>query len=153
MKNSTRTIYALCGVPGSGKSYYGKKLKDQYNAVYLSSDEIREKIYGNADIQANPEKVFMVMDSMAFEALENGYDIIYDTTMAKKKDRINFIKKFKEYNLVLIIIDTPLEICIERNQSRDRQVPVKVIEKLYNRLHSDFPNKLEGWDDIIVINN
>ena len=153
MVNSTRTIYTLCGIPGSGKSYYSTKLKDQYNAVYLSSDEIRENIYGNADIQANPARVFMMMDSMAFEALENGHDVIYDSTMVKKKDRINFIKKFKEYNLVLIIIDTPLEICIERNQSRDRHVPVEVIKKLYNRLHSDFPNKLEGWNDIIVINN
>ena len=153
MVNSTRTIYTLCGIPGSGKSYYGTKLKDQYNAVYLSSDEIRENIYGNADIQVNPARVFTMMDSMAFEALENGHDVIYDSTMVKKKDRINFIKKFKEYNLVLIIIDTPLEICIERNQSRDRHVPVEVIKKLYNRLHSDFPNKLVGWNDIIVINN
>ena len=71
MENSIRTIYTLCGIPGSGKSYYGTKLKDQYNAVYLSSDEIRENIYGNADIQTNPAKVFMMMDSMTFEALEN----------------------------------------------------------------------------------
>lgn len=33
-------VFLICGKICSGKSYYAKELKDKYNAVILSTDEV-----------------------------------------------------------------------------------------------------------------
>ena len=49
----------LIGLPGSGKSTYAKSLLDSEGKVkYCSSDEVRKQLYGDENIQCNPQTVF-----------------------------------------------------------------------------------------------
>ena len=50
-------VYMLVGIPCSGKSSFVK----EQNGIWISSDKIREELYGDESIQENPEKVFRVM--------------------------------------------------------------------------------------------
>ena len=88
MTNEVPKLEILIGLPGSGKSTYCKeKRESNSNSVYLSSDKIREELYGNESIQGNPAEVFTLMQSRAIEALKNGIDVFYDATNLTRKDR------------------------------------------------------------------
>ena len=60
MTNEVPKLEILIGLPGSGKSTYCKEKRElNSNSVYLSSDKIREELYGNESIQGNPaDKLF-----------------------------------------------------------------------------------------------
>lgn len=48
-----------------------------------------------------------------------------------------------------VLFVTPLEICKERNQNRDRKVPDTVFDKMLKRFQC--PYYYEGWDDIEIV--
>ena len=76
MTNGVPKLEILIGLPGSGKSTYAKKEhKSNSNSVYLSSDKIREELYGNESVQGSPAEVFTLMQSRAIEALKIGRNV------------------------------------------------------------------------------
>lgn len=70
----------MCGLSGSGKSTISKELALKYNAVILSTDAIREEIYGNPECQDNPEKIFGILRNRIRRNLKNDRNIIVDAT-------------------------------------------------------------------------
>ena len=60
------TIEMMVGLPCSGKSSYCQN----HPGVWISSDEIRKELYGDASIQENPDKVFRLMWRRLCEAVE-----------------------------------------------------------------------------------
>lgn len=48
-----KTVYVMIGPPASGKSSISYKIWGKY----LSADEIREELYGDAGIQGDPAEV------------------------------------------------------------------------------------------------
>lgn len=45
------------GIPGTGKTTYLKKIASEQNYTYVSSDEVREEVFGDAGNQNNPDVV------------------------------------------------------------------------------------------------
>lgn len=143
-------LIVLCGIPGSGKSTYARnRINSGDNAIWLSSDAIRERLYGDASCQDNPGKVFEIMQKEAVEALEKGIDVIYDATSITRKARagiLNAVPKYVQKNCV--VIWAPIDICIERDKARERTVGKEVIDKMLRRFEAPFYD--EGFDDIVV---
>jgi hypothetical protein len=76
------TFTMLVGIPGVGKSTYAKELTKSSSAVWLSSDYIREKLFGDAACQDNHNLVFDQMHDDAISLLNRGFDVIYDIVHA-----------------------------------------------------------------------
>ena len=144
-------LILLCGIPGSGKTFYAEKIKDNYSyIVHLSSDAIRKELYGDESIQGNPSEVFSLMQNRAIEFLNNGYDVIYDATNITRKDRASIIAKCpKVAHIECHIVWAPIEICIERDASRKRTVGKEVIDRMLKRFQAPYYD--EGIDEIEVI--
>ena len=144
-------LILLCGIPGSGKTFYAEKIKDSYSyIVHLSSDAIRKELYGDESIQGNPSEVFSLMQNRAIEFLNNGYDVIYDATNITRKDRASIIAKCpKVAHIECHIVWAPIEICIERDASRKRTVGKEVIDRMLKRFQAPYYD--EGIDEIEVI--
>lgn len=64
------------------------------------------------------------------------------------KKRANFLKQMPECNKVCIIMATPFNACVERDEKRDRHVGVAVLEKMRKNFQMPYYN--EGWDHIEV---
>lgn len=144
-------LIVLVGVPGSGKSTYAinKYKLGSNNVVWLSSDAFREQLYGDEACQNNPGKVFEVMQQEAVNALNKGYDVIYDATNITRKDRAGILEKVpKHVQKCCVVIWAPIEICIERDKARKRTVGKEVIDKMLKRFEAPFYD--EGFDTILV---
>lgn len=136
----------LIGPSGSGKSTLSKML----GGIHLSSDAIREELWGDASDQQNGAKVFQVLNERTLTALKEGKDVVYDATNLYSKNRKALIEdiraKVPGCFFEAYVCDTPLEECIARQDLRDRKVPIEVIERQYSRLQ--LPTLDEGWDAI-----
>lgn len=145
------SLIILCGIPGSGKTTYAKDYMEQNcNTVHLSSDAIRKELYGDENIQGNPGDVFSLMQKRAIEALNNGCNALYDATNVTRKDRAGIIGVCPKFaKIECHIIWAPIEICIERDASRERTVGKEVIDRMLKRFQAVYYD--EGIDEIKII--
>ena len=143
-------ITMLCGLPGSGKSTWVNQNKRE-NTIILSSDKIREELFGAEEIQGNPKQVFNLLYKRAEEALEQEKNVIIDSTNLSRANREKFIKRFYPLAdcLSIIIFLESAEECIERQKKRDRKVPASVIRRMAQQM--EMPTFDEGWDEIKIM--
>lgn len=143
-------LIVLCGIPGSGKTTYAKEYINQYGGIHLSSDSIRKELYGDESIQGNPNEVFSLMQSRAVESLNNGINVVYDATNVTRKDRAGIIAACPKFvKIECHVIWADIDMCIERDEDRERTVGLKVIDKVVKRFQPPFYD--EGFDEIKVI--
>ncbi|NET02123.1 MAG: WYL domain-containing protein [Sphaerospermopsis sp. SIO1G1] len=152
--SQTNIAHFLIGTPGSGKSTFAKLLSKLENCDIISTDEIRQELYGDAAIQGDWHKVETTAINRIFTAISLNKSIIYDATNCKRSFRIDFLLKVNhqlaEWNLVQPnwigwYLETPLSTCMEWNQQRQRQVPTYIIEAMYKRLQEFPPITGEGF--------
>jgi len=138
----------LVGVAGCGKSTYINSVKKEDDVV-ISSDDIREEIYGDAENQQNAGLVFSIFHGRIADALVKGKTVWADATSLSKIARKDFYKYAKGFAINSHIIVASLEKCKEQNNSRSRKVPNDVIERMYNNI--ELPNN-EPTGTIVVRN-
>lgn len=143
------TLYCLVGIPASGKSTFAKEHISE-NTIWISSDGIRKEVYGAETHQANNVEVFEMMYKRTKEALNSGINVIYDATNISLKRRRGLINQFASARKVCVYFATDLNEVLERNENRERKVPVNVIiDEMYKDLQ--VPMYFEGWDEIRII--
>lgn len=142
----------LVGISGSGKSTYAHYMKNTFlePVEIVSSDSIREELYGDESIQGNPNKVFRIMLARTKRYLGEGKSVIYDATNLSDRRRINFLKELKGYDcakLCHVMIVDP-RMCSENQKLRERHVSDEVIYKQVKEFRP--PHISEGWDAITM---
>ena len=138
-------VTILIGLPASGKSTYAA----EEGSLVLSSDKIREELYGDESIQGNPAKVFFILYGMMEEAINDGAKhIIIDATNMSKRDRSKAIEIAKGGNHIVraVVMDTPIAVCVRRNDARERKVPDFVFDRMLRKYEE--PTLSEGFDII-----
>ena len=96
----------LIGISGSGKSSIANSLAKE-KTIIISSDGIREQLFGNESIQGDPNQIFTLMRDGAIKALSDDLSVIYDATNLVRKHRIatlNYIKnKLKNKDIKYVL--------------------------------------------------
>ena len=145
-------LICMCGAAATGKSSVAKQYAKWHNAVVVSTDTIREELFGSAAVQKLGDLVFKIAYQRIEEALYYHRNVIFDAMNLKVRDRKKFLKKFKSlhngYNIVLVM-ETSLEEAKRRNRNRSRVVPDEVIEKQFQKFVR--PTESEGWDIVKFI--
>ena len=143
-------LIILCGIPGSGKTSYGQKWVKENSGLLLSSDAIRQELYGDESTQGNPHEVFSLMQKRAIEALNDGKNVVYDATNITRKDRSGIIAACPKFvKIECHIVWASIETCINRDEERGRTVGQTIIDKMLKRFQPPYYD--EGIDDIRVI--
>lgn len=145
--------HCLIGVPGSGKSTLATRISQTGNYEIISTDEIRQQLYGDETIQGDWQEIETEVLKRIETALTEGKSVIYDATNYKRPFRIDFLQKAKAFNLIWIAwhLDTPLETCIRWNQQRTRQVPEEIITSMHKVLKNFPPIRGEGFAGVNTI--
>jgi putative nucleotidyltransferase with HDIG domain len=142
----TAKVYMTVGLPASGKSTWTKENAEKLEATILSSDEIREKWYGDESTQGDPQKIFDYIYKTAKELLSEGKNVIIDATNISQKRRLQFVREFYEYHKVAVYFNTDFFTCIRRDLERSRTVGHQVIKRMYDNLQ--VPTYVEGWNEV-----
>jgi predicted kinase len=145
----------LIGLPGSGKSTYAKEyIKTHSGTVVISSDDIRQELWGDANDQQNPSQVFDEMFIRTVAAMKKGTNVIYDATNLVAKTRKATLTRLRQalnqdFIAVADVIVCSISECKRRQGERDRKVPDEVIDRMVRQFQTPWYN--EGWDTINVI--
>ena len=139
----------MCGVAASGKSTKALELAKRYDAIIISTDAIREELFGDPMRQDKNGEVFKTAFKRIKEGLVKNQNVIFDATNVNRADRKNVLMRAKlfgkGYN-VCYYATTSLEEAKKRNAERDRHVPENIIEKQFKRF--TVPTTDEGWDAV-----
>jgi len=142
-----RKLVVMVGVPGSGKTTLAKKLVEK-GFHYLNADSIRLELYGNEAEQGDKEQVFSLFFQRLEIALEQGLDIVIDNTninMRQRRPIIERAQRFSYNDVQLWLLDVPLDVCLQRNASRQRIVPDDIVANMFMELNrSGRPQRVEG---------
>jgi len=146
-------LIMMVGIVASGKSYYAEKIAIEGNMIILSSDSLREELYGDANNQENNGELFIELHRRVKENLIQGKNVIIDSTNISSKKRMAFLQELNKIpcEKICCFIATPYEKCLEQNNKRDRKVPEYVIRRMYENIC--IPQMHEGWNEIDIINN
>lgn len=140
----------MMGFAGSGKSTVAKRIASENDALILSSDAIREELYGDETIQGDPVLVFKLMNERCYAALAAGTSVIYDATNISARFRQQTLSKLPSGVVKECVwVKVPVEVAIERNLSRTRHVPEWVIRRQASQFQP--PVREEGWDQIRIV--
>ncbi|MDM5330444.1 AAA family ATPase [Neobacillus sp. CF12] len=142
-----KVIYTV-GIPGSGKSHLAQKLAKKENLVILSTDGIRQQLFGDAGVQKS-RIVYRVLFERLNELVAAGKSVVVDSTNIERERRMFNLSKLKNVRKECYYLDTPFEICLKRNVERKRNVEYRIMEKYRKNL--EFPMLGEGFDDIQII--
>jgi len=145
---SKGTVVLAIGLPGSGKSSWFKR----HNIRPLSSDLLRELLFDDAQEQRFQDLVFSNLRSMLKARLIARRPLNYvDATNLSPHDRHSWIKLAKDYGYEVhgVFFDVPLEVCLERNQRRNRAVDGEIMRKMAGKLKA--PTFDEGFSKITVV--
>jgi predicted kinase len=136
------------GLPGSGKSTYLASLG--VNAI--SSDQVRRLIADDPSDQSLNARIFSTVRYLIRQRIAAGRPVTYvDATHLKPWERKPYAILAQRYGcrLEALFFDVPVEICIQRNQARERVVPEEAIRKMARQMIA--PSREEGFAKITQI--
>jgi predicted kinase len=145
---SKGVVVLAIGLPGSGKSSWFKR----NNISPLSSDLVRSLLFDDPNEQRFQDLVFSNLRSMLRARLIARRPMNYvDATNLTPHDRHSWIKLAKDsgYEVQALYFDVPLDVCLERNQRRQRVVQEDVMRKMSGKLRP--PTFEEGFSKITVV--
>jgi predicted kinase len=129
-------ILLLRGLPASGKSTYAKELvaKD-HNWVRVNKDDLRAMMNGGVFSRKLEEQIVITERELTENALKIGKNVVVDDTNFNLAHERYFSQLARYYKAEFEVkfFDTPLEVCIERDNKRPNGVGEAVIRRMYNQ--------------------
>ncbi len=154
LRLSQRTLVVLCGPSGCGKSNFASS---NFPETYIiSTDNIRALISDNPRNLSINQETFGLAHHLTRLRLKSGRPTIFDSTAVKAFSRRTLLAIAREfaYKTLLLIFDTPEELCRTRDARRTYPPPVggQVIAVQYQdflQTFKDCPD--EGFNSIIIL--
>ena len=145
---SKGVVVLAIGLPGSGKSSWFKR----HNITPLSSDLLRALLFDDPTEQRFQDLIFSNLRSMLKARLIARRPMNYvDATNLSPHERNGWIKLAKDYGYEVqaVFFDVPVEVCLARNQRRERKVPEDAMRRMAGKLKQ--PTFEEGFSKITIV--
>lgn len=135
----TKRIFLLCGIPGSGKSYWAEEMAVSLgsDAIIISRDKIRFSLLKNDDNYFSKENaVFAQFVKKINDCIANQIPYIFiDATHISIASRAKILKRLQipaGTELSVEVFNTSLQTCLKRNNKRTGRalVPESAIKSM-----------------------
>jgi predicted kinase len=145
--------FILVGTPGAGKTTYAEELAKEHNAVVISGDDIRTELYGCSEFQPNWVEIWSCIEDKVAENV--GVPLVMDGTHCRADYRAEVLTLLRSYgysSIEAFVLNTPLDICLDRNSRRHRVVPEHTVRHMHKSLErSIYSIHNEPFDAVTVI--
>jgi predicted kinase len=141
-------VVLAIGLPGSGKSTWFRRR----GVTPLSSDMLRSILFDDITEQRYQGLVFSTLRSLLRARLIARMPWNYvDASNLSSHERRQWIKMAKGfgYEVHAVFFDVPLEVCLERNRKRERQVKEELVQRMAAKLKP--PTFEEGFSKVTVV--
>jgi len=111
----------VSGLPGTGKSYFCRKLAERLPFPILESDNLRKVLSSNPDY--GPEesnRLFQACHCLIEELLRRGIPLIFDATnlVERHREHLYRIADTLEAKLILVRVEAPPDVVRQRLNNR-----------------------------------
>jgi alkanesulfonate monooxygenase SsuD/methylene tetrahydromethanopterin reductase-like flavin-dependent oxidoreductase (luciferase family)/predicted kinase len=143
-------LVVLVGASGSGKSTWAAQ--HYLPREIISSDQLRAVVgSGEHDLDAS-EDAFSLLDQIVAARTGRRLTTVVDTLGLSADRRLGYLSLARRAGLpaVAVLFDTDPAVCRQRNRSRERSVPVAVLDEQLHRVR-EATGRLgdEGWDAVV----
>ncbi len=160
----------LAGGPGSGKSYVVNKTTKGHGFKIINSDNMFEKILKDKGLTTTPEDIYSdkgqelrgkakkLIKKQQQMYIKGRLGLIIDGTgknLIKIKSQSDSLREIG-YDTMMIFVNTSLDVALERNEKRQRTLPVDQVTKMWEGVQKNigsFQSYFGNKNFIIVDNN
>ena len=140
------TAFIMIGPPGAGKSTYARKLSRKIGAAIIEADQIRREV--GPSWTALEDGIIDKIEELSPSCL------IMDGTHCdsfSRKFTTDILMSFG-YDVIAVVMETPLEVCLIRNATRVKHVPRHAITRWENRLEKELSSiPTESFKEVITV--
>jgi predicted kinase len=111
----------VSGLPGTGKTFFCKRLSEKYPFYILESDALRKVLFPKPEYSATESaRLFAAIHSLLEWLLDKGIPVCFDATNLSERNReyLYRISEKTDARLVLVSVEAPVEVAYQRLQSR-----------------------------------
>ena len=146
------SVVILCGPAACGKSTFATK--HFRPTQIISSDQARALVSDDERDQRFQAQAFALVHFLIEQRLSINRLSVVDSTALTPPARKSLLELARKYHVpaVILLLDVPLETCVERDAKRERTVGRQVIERQYQiceQVKSSI--KQEGFDQVIEL--
>ena len=150
-----KTAYILIGPRGSGKTYVGKLIEKEMGIKFLSVEPYFLSVATTSDYESANEKSFAEAWRKIGEGIAKHFEN-HDKIIFESLGTFNSFREFleelqKKYEVKLIKIGAPQELCVSRLKNRDVASHVPMNEGLVEKINKMAVEEKYPFD--IIINN
>jgi len=114
-------LVIVSGLPGTGKSYFSRKLAERLPSVVIESDAIRKQLFLTPTYSAEEShRLFAACHCLIEHLLSSGISVILDATnlVERHREPLYRIAQRLQVKLILVQVEAPRELVRERLQGR-----------------------------------
>ena len=115
------SVIIVSGLPGTGKTYFCRRLVERLPFVILESDALRKRLFSNPTYTAEESAyLFRAIHYLMEDLLKKGIPVIVDATNLYKKHREHLYSIADRYSarLIIVCIKAPPEVVLKRLKKR-----------------------------------
>jgi predicted kinase len=113
-----RPVFVMVsGLPGTGKSYFSRRLTEQLPSVVVESDALRKRLFRAPSYSANEShRLFQACHRLIEDLLGGGISVILDATNLIEHQREHLYRIADRLGVKLIVVqaESPAEVVRER---------------------------------------
>jgi len=114
-------LIIVSGLPGTGKSYFSRKLAGRLTSVVIESDALRKQLFRDPTYSAEESHhLFAACHRLIEDLLGSGISVILDATnlVEHHREPLYRIAQRLQAKLILVQVEAPRELVRERLQGR-----------------------------------
>lgn len=111
----------VSGLPGTGKSYFCRKLAERLQFIILESDALRKALFSSPGYGASESgRLFRTIHLLIKRLLKKGVSLILDATNLSERyrERLYSIADHLDVKLILVRVEAPTEVVQGRLKAR-----------------------------------
>jgi predicted kinase len=116
-------LIVVSGLPGTGKSFFCRKLAERLSFLVLASDTLRKILFPSPQYHESENKrLFSACHILIEELLRKGIPVIFDATNLLEHHREYFYRAAERAGakLILVYVEAPSEVVRQRLLAREK---------------------------------